>query len=60
MGRKQNEDQTKKKPPVAEGRLASAAGGFIFLQYNSYFANFFTARLNSAGQPMEMNSNVSR
>ena len=25
-----------------------------------YFANFFTARLNSAGQPMEMNSSVSR
>ena len=50
----------RKKPPVAEGRLASAAGGFIFLQYNSYFANFFTARLNSAGQPMEMNSSVNR
>lgn len=48
------------KTPCRRGKMASAAGGFIFLQYNSYFANFFTARLNSAGQPMEMNSNVSR
>ena len=48
------------KTPCRRGKIGFCGRRFIFLQYNSYFANFFTARLNNAGQPMEMNSNVSR